>query len=77
MNEAMEIFHVQKKWAETSLPKDPPVTSIGDAQCCLSSLGCLDCVKHGFKSVTHKHEGPAAVLLEHSYPSREGCASLR
>lgn len=61
--EAIRIIHAQKEWAAASLPEEPPVTSPHCAQCYLSSLGTLDNVKHGFKSVTHKHEGPAAVLL--------------
>lgn len=61
--EATRIIHVHKEWAAASLPKDPPVISTHGAQCYLSSLGSLDHVKHGFKSVTHKHQGPAALLL--------------
>lgn len=63
VKEAMEPFHVHKEWAAASLPKDPPVISSGDAQGCLPSLGSPDHIKRGFKSVSHKQEGPAAVLL--------------
>lgn len=61
--EAMRIIHVHKEEAVASLPEDPPVISTHGAQCYLSSLGSPDHVKHGFKSVAHKHQGPAAVLL--------------
>lgn len=53
MKEAWEIFHVHKEWGAASLPRDPPVIITGDTQCCLSSLGSLDHVKHGLNlSVT-------------------------
>lgn len=61
--EAMRIINIHKEWAVASLPKDSTVISTHGTQCYLSSLGSPDHVKHGFKSVTHKYQGPAAVLL--------------
>lgn len=63
LKEATRIIHVHKEWVTASLPKVPPV----DQHLChsvhLSCLGSLDHITHGFKSVTHKHQGPAALSL--------------
>lgn len=46
-----------------SLPKVPPVDQHSCHSVHLSCLGSLDHITHGFKSITHKHQGPAALSV--------------